>query len=86
MSHQIATLVCFTAVLSEQQHIPRQKAHKSDGGLQVNVAYSLKEAKSGSINHKVNLKKVCLVDFNFDVGSVEGRRQCSHKIFSRLCG
>lgn len=75
-----------TAVLSGQQHIPRQKAHKSDGGMQVNIAYSFQKAKSGPINHKVNLKKVSLVDGNFDVGSVVGRMQRSHEIISRLCG
>ena len=37
------------------------------------LAYSFKKAKSGPINHKVNLKKVSLVDGNFDVRSVDGR-------------
>lgn len=78
--------VGFTYVLSGQQHIPRQKAHKSDGGMQLHIAYSFKKAKSGPINHKVNLKKVSLVDVRFDVGSVDGRVQRSHKIISRLCG
>lgn len=54
--------------------------------MQVSIAYSFKKAKSGSINPKVNLKKVSLVCVDFDVGSVVGRMMCSHKIISRLCG
>lgn len=58
----------------------------SDGGMQVIVAYSFEKAESGPTNHKVNLKKVPLVDVNFDVGRVDLRSRCSRKIISRLCG
>lgn len=54
--------------------------------MQVIVAYSFEKAESGPTNHKVNLKKVPLVDVKFDVGCVDRRLRCSHNIISRLCG
>lgn len=52
--YKLQIKLVFSALLSGQQYIPRQKVQKSDGGMQVFIAYSFQKARSGPTNRKVN--------------------------------